>query len=197
MRSLIQSLSCAAVLSASVAFAQTGSTGGGTGRASAGSSSSSGGGNAMAAGGASDILTTVHLINHDEVEMGKLAKSHASNKAVKDYGDMLMKDHQASDKELMALSKSKKIHIDSTAKTDDQKAMAQKDHDEMAKLKKRKGADFDKEFLSAMVAGHDEAISKVKSAQGSAGDANDFLTSLLPKLQSHRDQAAKLQGGSM
>jgi putative membrane protein len=76
----------------------------------------------------------------------------------------------------------------------DQKDM--KDDKEMAAhVKTLKGADFDKEFLSMMVQGHEKVLAKMDSAMGTIqnDELKTMLTNVKPTLQKHADQARDLQ----
>jgi putative membrane protein len=68
----------------------------------------------------------------------------------------------------------------------------------VAHLKTLKGAEFDKEFLNMMVAGHDKELAKIDTSIGAANDPDlqTMLKSVKPVLQRHSDQAHDLQKNS-
>ena len=91
------------------------------------------------------FLSKAIEINMAEVEVGKLASKKAQNPRVKSYAEMLVKDHSA------ALTKLQKMH---TAKVD-----LSAEHQQLkTKLNGLSGAQFDREYMDAMVSGHREAV---------------------------------------
>jgi putative membrane protein len=64
-----------------------------------------------------------------------------------------------------------------------------------AHIKTLKGADFDKEFLSMMVTGHEKVLAKLDSAMGTVqnDDLKTMLQNVKPTLQKHADTARDLQ----
>ena len=142
------------------------------------------------------VMAQMHAVDKMEIDMGKAAQMKGSTQAVKAYGQLLVRDHQSADKDMLAFAKKNKSTIPMYKPTDeaDQKDMKD-DKDMAAHIKTLKGADFDKEFLSMMVAGHEKVLAKVDSAMGSV--QNDELKTMLgnikPTLQKHADQARDLQ----
>jgi putative membrane protein len=141
-------------------------------------------------------LAHVHAVNQQEIDMGKLAKKNGG-KGVRDYGDMLVKDHQRADNDVIALAKKhgiSKVPDDQPKAPEDIEAK-KKDADMMAKLKGEKGDAFDKDFLMAMDEGHTREIGKVDAAMKTAGDPT--VTALLggvePVMQKHLDDAKMLE----
>ena len=145
------------------------------------------------------IIAHLHHVNMMEIEMGKLAQK-TGTAAVKGYAETLVTDHQTNDKELMAFTKQRRLAAipadkpQTDADRQDEKDMTAK----MAQLKTLKGAEFDKEFVNLMVAGHDKELAKIDAAIGSATDPDlqTMLKSVKPVLQRHADQARDLQKNS-
>jgi putative membrane protein len=52
-----------------------------------------------------DVLAKLHASNQKEIAMGKLAEKNGTSKDVIKYGKMLVKDHSAADKKVVALAK--------------------------------------------------------------------------------------------
>jgi len=145
------------------------------------------------------IVAHLHHVNQMEVTMGKDAKIKGTA-AVKRYGEMLIKDHSAADKELTALAKKKgvaKIPA-ATPATEEEKAEMKAQHEAMMALKKLKGADFDREYLRMMVEGHEKELAKSDVFLATAQDL-DLKTALEARktsLQRHADAARELQKGN-
>ena len=142
------------------------------------------------------VMAQMHHVNQDEIMMGKLAQTKGSTQAVKAYGQMLVRDHQSADKDMLAFAKKNKTTIPMFKPTDeaDQKDMKD-DKDMAAHIKTLKGADFDKEFLNMMVQGHEKVLAKVDSLASSAQntDLQTMLGNIKPTLQKHADTARDLQ----
>ena len=114
-----------------------------------------------------------------EVQLGEYALKNATDKSVKDFGNMMVKDHSKVDDELKALATSKNIAL--PAKVGEDKT------DMMTDLMKNKGKDFDKAYMNKMVDVHKDAIDLFqKAADGSKdSDIKAFAVKTLPTLQKH------------
>ncbi len=64
-------------------------------------------------------------------------------------------------------------------------------------LKTKKGADFDKAYISMMVQDHEEDIRKFEQASQNAKDADTkaFASKTLPILRQHLEMAKSINGG--
>ena len=150
---------------------------------------------------AEDLKIVAHMnhVNMMEIDMGKLAQRQGSA-SVKKYGATLVKDHTAAGKQLKALAKKKGI----TAIPEDVPAIdAEKtEHDNamaaMTRIKALKGAEFDREFLTMMIADHDKEVARADMAIAMVKDPDvaTFLKTNRPVLQRHADQARQLTKGS-
>jgi putative membrane protein len=142
------------------------------------------------------IMAHLHHVNQMEIDMGKLAQKTGTT-AIKSYADTLVNDHQSNDKELTAFAKAHKLAMIPADKpeTDADRQEAKEMTTQVAHLKTLKGAEFDKEFLNMMVAGHDKELAKIDVAIGGANDSDlqTLLKSTKPVLQRHSDQAHDLQ----
>jgi putative membrane protein len=106
-----------------------------------------------------------------EVQLGKMASERSNDADVKAFGQMMVKDHSQANDELKQIASQLEIQPPTQL---DQK------HKELAdKLSKLQGAEFDREYMNAMVQGHQEVLGKLRaradaalpSAQrGAAGD---------------------------
>jgi putative membrane protein len=145
------------------------------------------------------IIAHLHAVNRMEVDLGHQAKLRATA-AVKRYADMLIDDHSTADKDLSAMAKKKglaRIPAD-TPKTEAEKQEAKDMMKSMMALKKLKGADFDREYLRMMVAGHEGELAKsdVFLASANDGDLKTMLEARKTSLQRHADAAKELQNGN-
>jgi len=90
-----------------------------------------------------------------EIELAKIAKMHAASQDVKNFAQMMIDDHTKAGDELKQVATSNAISPE--PKVDS------KHQDLMDKLSKLQGADFDKEYMSAMVDDHEKDVSDVRS----------------------------------
>lgn len=113
-----------------------------------------------------------------EVELAQLAIRTSKTPALVAAANQIKTDHDAANKELMALAK-RKVHTP-TALTAADKTQVH------GKISSLKGADFDKEWIAMMIKDHTDAIALFTSAASSADpDIAAFATKTLPALKEH------------
>ncbi len=122
-----------------------------------------------------------------EVKLGELASTNASSKAVKDFGENMVKDHSKANDELKALAQQKNITLP-MALSDDK----QKDFDDLAK---KKGKEFDKAYASYMVDDHKEDIDEFEKAAKNCKDPDvkSWADGKVPTLQHHLEMAQSVK----
>lgn len=108
-----------------------------------------------------------------EVELARLAKDHAASADVKQFAQMMIDDHSKAGEQLKQVSATYAIPQD--AKIDD------KHKDLMDKLTKLRGADFDKQYMSAMVDDHEDAVRELRSRVDENRSLSDRLTGKNPE----------------
>jgi putative membrane protein len=125
-----------------------------------------------------------------EVEMGKLALQRAGDPAVKAFGQRMVTDHSQVGAELKSIAGRKQIQLPAEVNSSQKSTME--------KLSKLSGAEFDKEYMSAMVKDH-EADAKefqTQATEGTDPDLKGFASKRLPIIQEHlqmaRDTAKKV-----
>ena len=110
------------------------------------------------------FLTKVIELNAMEVQMGQLADMKSQNSNVKGYAQMLVRDHtesltKANDllnaRQTSAGAAGKPAQTTNNAADVKMSPEHQRLYDRLSSLS---GADFDREFMNAMVSGHREAI---------------------------------------
>jgi putative membrane protein len=84
----------------------------------------------------------------------EMAKDHAANAEVKQFAQMTIDDHTRASDQLKQIASANSIPQD--AKIDD------KHQKLMDKLSKLNGADFDKEYMSAVVDDHQDAVGDLR-----------------------------------
>src|SRR5690606_20803352 len=110
-------------------------------------------------------------------------QTNASNQRVKNFGEMMVKDHGKANDELKQLASAKNIQLPSAPMEDHQKHIDD--------LKDKTGVEFDKDYMKMMVDDHEEDIKKFQDAATEVNDADlkAFAAKNLPVLQAHLDSA--------
>lgn len=123
-----------------------------------------------------------------EVELGKLAQEKSSNKQVKDFAAMMVRDHTKAGEELKAVATS--AHVDLTQANADN----DKHQDLRERLAKLSGAQFDREYINAMVDDHEDAVNDVQDKADGADnpDIKAWASKTLPTLKTHLERAKQI-----
>lgn len=100
-------------------------------------------------------MTKLAGVNMAEVELGMLAKDKALSKDVKTFAQRMIDDHRKAGNELKTVADRKHLAWPTSLPSD---AMTLRD-----KLSKLSGKEFDQAYVDAMVRGHGEALTEVKS----------------------------------
>jgi putative membrane protein len=125
--------------------------------------------------------------NIQERVLGRMAEERAQNSDVKDYGKMLVQDHNAALQKLVALMNKNGMPQPS--------GMPEERSEAINMLQGMSGASFDKEFMSMMVQDHQKAVSTFEREESTAqnSDVRDYAKSVLPILEKHLKDAQELQ----
>jgi putative membrane protein len=108
-----------------------------------------------------------------EVELARLAKDHAANAEVKQFAQTMIDDHTKAGDQLKQIASQYSIAPES--KIDD------KHQDLVDKLSKLNGADFDKQYMDAMVDDHQNAVSDLRSRVDENRSLSDRITGKNPE----------------
>jgi len=139
------------------------------------------------------IAAIVVTANQVDIDAGKLAKSKAHSKEVKDFAQLMVTDHTAVNKSATELVQ--KLHV--TPEPNPTSESLQKGGDEnLATLKKLSGAAFDKAYVDHEVAYHQAVIDAVDntlipSAQNA--ELKALLVKVRPAFVAHLEHAKHLQ----
>jgi len=123
-----------------------------------------------------------------EVELGKMAASKAQNAEVKAFGQKMVEDHSKAGEELKQLAAQKKVMLPPDVLPAHKQLME--------KLSKLSGADFDKEYVAAMVEAHEKDVAAFENVSKTAADADvkAFATKTLPTLKMHLEMIKAMAG---
>jgi putative membrane protein len=133
-----------------------------------------------------DFMVKVADVGMTEVRLGELAQEKAANQRVKNFGSMMIKDHNNAGDELKRLAKAKNVTLPATPGDDHQKKIDD--------LNKKSGKDFDKSYINAMVDGHQSAVSDFeKNTDNKDADVKAWVNKTLPTLRIHLDSAKAIK----
>jgi putative membrane protein len=149
-----------------------------------------------------------------EVQLGMMASERAANADVKAFGQMMVTDHTKANNELKDVASKMKVELP--------KKLDAKHQELVDRLSKLNGAAFDREYMNAMVPGHEEVASQLRtwagnrltsnapggagkpapagsSTVGTSGSADStaavrqWASKTLPTVQHHLEEARALQ----
>jgi putative membrane protein len=118
-----------------------------------------------------------------EVELGNMAQQKATNSRVKNFGEMMVRDHSKANEELKNLASLKNVTLPAT--------MGDKPQKNVNNLRDKPAKDFDKSYINMMIDDHQEDIRKFERAANNAKspDVKSFAAKTLPVLRVHLDSA--------
>jgi putative membrane protein len=139
------------------------------------------------------IAHIVVTANTVDIDAGKLAQKKGSNKEVRAFGKQMATDHAAVNKQATALAKKLKVKPEAN----DTSASLKKGGDEnLAKLKKLKGKEFDKAYVDNEVAYHQavlDAVDKTLIPSAKNAELKALIEKVRPAFVQHLDHAKHLQ----
>ena len=118
-----------------------------------------------------------------EVQLGNLAKDHASSTEVKNFGQQMVSDHTKANDQLKSIAAQKNITLPTSIDAKDQAV-----YDRLSKLN---GVEFDRAYMRQMVEDHRKDVSEFRkeSTSGSDPELKSFASSTLPTLENHLKMA--------
>ncbi len=170
------------------------------------------------------IVLFIHQANLQEIEAGKLAQAKSNSQSVKDFAAQMVTDHQKADDQVrayaqkhdidldtlvqrLAQGREDRVELDRRAKsvgsatgewafTSEQVVRSKRDDDRtLERLGTLDGAAFDREFVSAMVDGHQKVIDRLTAVRDRSidPDLRSLIVDLLPTIKHHLEMAQALQ----
>jgi putative membrane protein len=124
-----------------------------------------------------------HLL---EIRLGTLAKDKASNASVKQFGERMVRDHTMLLDNWRALVKQSGFPF--------QPGLRDEQEDELKRLEKVSGTEFDRAYMTAMISGHQNAVAKAQKARSAANSEQirGRVGSDLPILEQHLSLATEV-----
>jgi putative membrane protein len=138
-------------------------------------------------------IATIALTAHQiDIDRGKTAL-HSKNPEVKQFAEQMVNDHTAGKKEVLALAAKLGVKPEASGVTKSLEADAKK---AAARLKKEKGAAFDKDYIDTEVTYHQAVIDAVKNVLIPGAQNAEVKTALqntVPTLEGHLQHAKMVQ----
>lgn len=132
------------------------------------------------------FLQSIHQVDLAEVVMGDMAEKKGENQQVKELGKQLATDHRQLDERVKSTASQAQVTLPDQP-TPDQQAMADQ-------LNQVSGAEFDRQWLTAELEGHVQAIqlTQTEISLGSDRAVTQLAQDALPILQAHYDALVNL-----
>jgi putative membrane protein len=137
------------------------------------------------------IVAIFDAANTYDMETGQLAVSHSRRAAVREFGQMLVRDHRAVRSQGRELARSLKVKPTPPRNF----ALARAHTDAMRRLRPLRGTSFDRAFLRHEINFHNAVIDAVTRTLLPAiqnAELRDLVTKVAPAFVAHRDRAQNL-----
>ena len=171
-------------------------------------------------GGDSEIVQVMAVVDHGEIEDGRLAQRQAKSSQVKAFARDLVTGHTKSLAQDRQLAKTANVDLSGVLPKSGTTgaggatpsgasgatgliAQLLNAHTQMMdQLKQAQGAAFDSAFVSAQVAGHQQVLDLLQRTQAQKPELQQHVTAAIKAVQDHLDRGQKLQqslsgGGKM
>jgi putative membrane protein len=137
---------------------------------------------------AADFVPAAAISDMYEIEASKLALQKSKSAEVKQFAQMMIKDHTATTAKVKSILSSANLQVTPPTALDDRRQGM------IDNLKAASAADFDKVYLDQQTAAHQEALATMKSYadDGDNPALKQFAAETAPKIQQHYDKAQQL-----
>ena len=131
--------------------------------------------------------------NRAEIALGKMVTAKTKDSSVKQFAQMMVKDHTVALSQLQQLAQEKNVTVPEGLPDDAQQLQS--------KLQSDTGKQFDKDYMDGMVQDHQKDVQEFKDASQNAQDPDvkKIVTKLTPTLERHLQKAQQIDqklGGS-
>jgi putative membrane protein len=123
---------------------------------------------------------------HAEVQAGQVAQRKATSRTVKEFAEMMVKDHTATNIRLGTIADAKGVALP-TGPSRAQKAMNEK-------TGKKSGASFDEDYIQGQMKAHEDTVALLQKemVEGKDADAKAFAAETLPKVKAHLERLKQI-----
>lgn len=146
-----------------------------------------GGGTGISSMTPTDFLTQAAESSMAEIQLASLALTRTQNPEVRAFAQQMIADHTKASDELkpIAAKKSATMPLELNSA---HKSLA-------GKLTKMSGAEFDREYVNAMVEDHERDVQlfQAQAGVGTDQEVKEFAAKTLPTLQSHLQMVREMQ----
>jgi len=152
-------------------------------------------GAAFAQGGPNDaqIAHIVVTANNVDIQAGKVAEKKGKSADVKSFGKMMVTDHSGVNKQATALVKKLGVKPEDNPTS---QSLKKGGEENLAALKKLKGAEFDKAYIDHEIAYHQQvldAIDKVLVPNAKNEELKALIVKVRPAFEAHLQHAQQIQ----
>lgn len=121
-----------------------------------------------------------------EVESSQLALERAQSEQVRDFARMMIEDHTEANAELRLMASQKNVELP--------KQMGKRNRGLVEELRQTSGRDFDRAYMQAQVAAHQETITRYEAAAKNSNDSDiqRMAQRTLPTLREHLHMAQRV-----
>ena len=139
-----------------------------------------------------NVVDVITVANQGEVDYSQIGVDKATSPAVKEYAQMMVKDHGTMLENVKALASRLGVTPASNDKANDLKEETAKDIND---LNAKTGKDFDKEFMEEQIDMHQETLDLLGDLDGRTtnADLKAAIAEARPKVQAHLDQAKSVK----
>ena len=122
-----------------------------------------------------------------EIQLASLALTRAQNPEVRNFAQQMIVDHSKASDELKPIAAKKSLTLPLELNNAHRLLSAQ--------LAKMSGAEFEREYVKAMVEDHEKDVQAFQAQAGAGTDAEvkEFAAKTLPTLQSHLQMVRDMQ----
>ena len=135
-----------------------------------------------------NVVDVITVANQGEVDYSQIGVDKATSPAVKEFAQMMVKDHGTMLENVKALASKLGVTPASNDKANNLKEETAKDIND---LNAKTGKDFDKEFMDEQIDMHQETLDLLGDLDGRTtnADLKAAIAEARPKVQAHLDQA--------
>jgi putative membrane protein len=135
-----------------------------------------------------NVVDVITVANQGEVDYSQIGVEKATSPAVKEYAQLMVKDHGTMLEGVKALATRLNIMPAANDKANQLKEEVAKDIND---LTAKTGKDFDKEFMEEQIDMHQETLDLLTDLDGRTtnADLKAAIAEAKPKVQAHLDQA--------
>jgi putative membrane protein len=102
-----------------------------------------------------EFINKMAIAGMTEIELGKMATERAANAEVKAFGQMMVKDHSQANEQLAQVASQLNVQMP--------QQLDRTHRDLVDRLSRHQGAQFDREYMAAMVHGHEEVLKELRA----------------------------------